>query len=130
MENLEQIKEVEQLGAYQLAGLAGASDPSSQESKGALFLKSIRDMLVEMYIEGDLTETTFNEVISGAPSIYYSEVMEEYNDLSLWKETDLKDYIEQIKEDKIGITDIAAIQLINTGYNLGYALLQKMGVEL
>jgi hypothetical protein len=85
MENQEQVQEVKQLGAYQLAQLAGVSDPDSQESKGALFLKSIRDMLVEMYIEGDLTEITFNEIIGGAPSIYFSDVIEEYNNDELLK---------------------------------------------
>lgn len=130
MENLEQIKEVEKMGAYWLAQLAGVSDPDSQESAGAVFLKSIRDSIVEFHLEGDLTETTFNEIISGAPSIYYHEVMAEYTDLALWQHTDLRNYVEQIKEGKIEVTDIAAIQLIEVGYILGYAILNELGVEL
>lgn len=130
MENQEIIDEIKKLGPYQLANIAGASDPSSLESAGAVFLKSVRDMIIEMYEAGDLTETTFHEIISQSPSIYYSEVMDEYNDLSLWRDTDLKDYIEQIKEGKINITDIAAIQLIDIGYRLGYTLLEKLEIEL
>lgn len=126
----ETVKEIEELGAYQLAHLAGTHDPEGQDSPGAKFLKSVRDMIIEMYLEDDLTDTTFSEIVSGAPSIYYSEVMDEYNDLSLWQDTDLQDYIEQIKEGKINITDIAAIQLIDVGYRLGYAILNKLGVEL
>lgn len=129
MENIEQVKETEQLGAYQLAHLAGTNDPTGQDSPGAKFLKSVRDMIIESYLEEDLTEVTFNEIISNSPSIWYSEVMDEYNDLSLWKDTDLQNYIEQIKEDKINITDIAAIQLIDVAYRLGYAILEKLEVE-
>jgi hypothetical protein len=129
-ENQEVVQEIVQLGAYQLAHLAGTNDPDSQESAGAVFLKSVRDSIIEFYQEGDLNEQTFNEITSQSPSIYYYEVMQEYVDLGLYRETNLKNYTYRIEETELNITDIATIELADVAHTLGYAIIGKLGITL
>jgi hypothetical protein len=129
-ENQELVQEIVQLGAYQLAQLAGTKDPKSQDSPGAVFLKSIRDSIIEFYQEGDLNEQSFNEITSNSPSIWYHEIMDQYVDLELYRETDLKNYSYRIEETEVSIMDIAATELSDAAYLLGQAIVQKLGVTL
>lgn len=102
------ITAINELDAFQLAGMADVQGPDSLESAGAKFLTSIRRSFAEQIeyfaesSEADNAEDLANEfrdsadecteIADSAPSVYTYERFHEFTDLAAWQE-DISDYV-------------------------------------
>lgn len=120
-------KAVSNLTVWELARLADVTEPDSQSSAGAAFLRSVQDAVVESwengafdapYIEGD----TISEIADDAPDIYNHRRMMELIDLAA--------YQEEIEPELVGVNptfiDLAGLALYQVAERLAYALLADL----
>lgn len=76
--------------AYQLAALADCGSPKNSESPGAKMLLGIAEEIYDR--ADDLSESSWPEdliyeIVDGWPSVYTSEMWEQFLDLSAWQES-------------------------------------------
>jgi hypothetical protein len=124
------IRALTTLNPYELARLAGCSEPDEGRSRhrkrwtpGALFLSRVRDAVVEGIRGGYITEDDRNdrgqlhEIADDAPSVYTFERWRQFTDLGAWQEE--PEFSEEWPKD---LTEAAAIALYQIADRLCHAL--------
>lgn len=124
------LDSIKSLSPYALARLVECGDPDSPESRGALFLTSVRDAVVEYAETDDYTHhwsDAIHEIADSAPDVYTHQRWQEFVDLCAY-ETDLSDIVSTVtfSDNKITLTDIAGYVLFDIAERLAIALVSLM----
>ena len=113
------------MNAYALARLAECLDPQNLTSPGGLFLTNVRDMVLEMIADDDITERRVWEIADNAPDVYNHARMQEFTDLGAWQE-DITDYTEPTGD----IIKDAGMALLIIAERLVRALCAEADIEI
>ena len=89
-------QELKALTAYSLAYMAECGDPDSLDSTGAEFLKSVRDDVLENFLNdswGTYYEDTIGQLVDSCVPVYNHEIAKAFVDLLAYRE-DVSDYFD------------------------------------
>jgi hypothetical protein len=89
-------KALRDLTAYSLAYMAECGDPDNMDSSGAEFLKSVRDDVLENFLNdswGTYYEDTIGQLVDSCVPVYTHEIAKAFVDLLAYNE-DISDYVD------------------------------------
>lgn len=126
--NIMRATTIREMTAYELSRLADCGTPDHSESSGALFLKSIRDEVLEAFGETELDESIdedrVHQIADNAPDVYTHKRWQEFVDLQAYDE-DVNDYLTGTEN----LTTIAGLALYVIAERLVTALVQELETE-
>lgn len=113
-----------ELTAWQLAGYADCAQPDRLDSKGAAFLLSVRDAVVEAIEEGACDQDRVSEIADQAPDVYTYTLWQEFVDLAAYQEDPT-----ELGCDGSDMEQSARVCLYMIAERLAGALLEEAGIE-
>lgn len=118
---------IRNLHVWQLADMAGVSQPTNDEAAGTVFLDCVRANFVDA-IEGEWYDIDARlEIGDEAPDVYTHRRMQEFTDLAAWQ-VDVTEYVDPSRF--VDVVDLAGIHLAVAANNLLLALENMLEIEV